>query len=486
MKPLYIVVIILSCLFLGSCSSIEQEARDAYEEGKELSTDDAKLNEAAEALLHSLSLQDESIPTVLLASTYEYISRVYWEQDYTQKALTYALKGMECCNKLNNDSLRSHMLNRIASCYYLDGKNAAAIHYYTQTKDLAIKLQDTAMIKNALNNIGAVLLSEKKYDEAIKMFDESIKYSKNNKKDSFKYHYNLSRCYKAMNKWEESSKEIRLAMRDGDRNDVEAFQKLYRRLYESEKYLGHTEYAYVCADSSYLLADSIFYIKKREELKDITERHQQEQHEAEMKLQRTHWMFAVVCIIFAALGIIAGIMYRNKKRILKLQQRMDSIKVRIARKTETQAPTDDTLQESTEDEHVSNNTQEQKEQDQSSLIPLYAEQFQLARELFRSRPAHNKLRQLKYHTDKNYLSDDVRLPIIDSVTEVFIDPMQGLRTLYPELTADECLYAVLSFLGCSNAIISILTKTTEATLRKRRSRFKQKTNEQVFSMLMEG
>ena len=52
------------------------------------------------------------------------------------------------------------------------------------------------------------------------------------------------------------------------------------------------------------------------------------------------------------------------------------------------------------------------------------------------------------------------------------------------LTEDECIYALLIFVGCNNATASIITKTSEVTLRKRRSRFKQKTSEQVFNLFM--
>jgi hypothetical protein len=82
------------------------------------------------------------------------------------------------------------------------------------------------------------------------------------------------------------------------------------------------------------------------------------------------------------------------------------------------------------------------------------------------------------------LPDEERLPLIDSILEVFIDQLQKLVTAYPELTEDECIYALLIFIGCNNATASIITKTSEATLRKRRSRFKQKTNEQVFNLFM--
>ena len=134
-----------------------------------------------------------------------------------------------------------------------------------------------------------------------------------------------------------------------------------------------------------------------------------------------------------------------------------------------------------EGQEIENQWTEEKEE---NLSMLYLEQFKVSREIFQARPAYSKIRQLKYHTDKNYLPDEERLPLIDSILEVFIDQLQKLVATYPELTEDECIYALLIFIGCNNATASIITKTSEATLRKRRSRFKQKTSEQVFNLFM--
>ena len=162
--------------------------------------------------------------------------------------------------------------------------------------------------------------------------------------------------------------------------------------------------------------------------------------------------------------------------MLRLQRRMDTLKVQISKEKEQQNLLSEQIEggESVEEE----NTKSDK------LSELYTQQILLARDIYRSRPACNKLRQLRYHVDNGYLSDDERLPIIDSITEVFIDSIHNLRSTFPELTADECLYAILVFVGCENSVISILTKTSEATLRKRRSRFKQKVNEKAFALLI--
>ena len=139
---------------------------------------------------------------------------------------------------------------------------------------------------------------------------------------------------------------------------------------------------------------------------------------------------------------------------------------------------------STSTEEESGGGAEWTEEKEENLSMLYLEQFKVSKEIFQARPAYSKIRQLRYHTDKNYLPDEERLPLIDSVLEVFIDQLQKLVATYPELTEDECIYALLIFVGCNNATASIITKTSEATLRKRRSRFKQKTSEQVFNLFM--
>lgn len=466
-KTIYFLLLSVFALFF-SCNNKNGDAEELFEQGKTLVVKEKEWNEGGEALLKSLALQDESKPSSMLSATYYYLSIVYWQQDFTDKALTYAQKALKCSTELPDDSLHMKILNRLASCYYLSDKYDSAYYYYNKVLDIALEKKDSIMILNAYNNIGAVKISSLEFNEALDIFDKGALYSPHRRKDEHTYHYNRSRCYEYLKEWNKCIAEIRECMTFQDSTDVEAQEKLYRRLYKAEKNSGRFEVACLSADSSYLLADSVFRMKRREELKGITEKYQQEKYESELELQRSHWLLAIADIVFVFVFVIFFIMYRNKRRMINLQRRMEALKIQVVR------------EEQKRDNQEENTWNEEKEE---NLEHLYLEQFVISRDIFRSRPAYNKLRQLKYHTDKNYLSDEERMPIIDSVLEIFIDHLQKLRVNYPELTEDECIYAVLIFLGCNNATASILTKTSEATLRKRRSRFKQKTSEQVFNCL---
>ena len=175
--------------------------------------------------------------------------------------------------------------------------------------------------------------------------------------------------------------------------------------------------------------------------------------------------------------------------MIGLQRRMEALNLRVVRE-EARKKASTNIQHTISTTGVGEETQqptedaEWTEEKEENLSALYLEQFKVSKEIFQARPAYSKIRQLRYHTDKNYLPDEERLPLIDSVLEVFIDQLQKLVATYPELTEDECIYALLIFVGCNNATASIITKTSEVTLRKRRSRFKQKTSEQVFNLFM--
>ena len=167
---------------------------------------------------------------------------------------------------------------------------------------------------------------------------------------------------------------------------------------------------------------------------------------------------------------------RNKKRIMRLQKRLENLKLQIYRERNT-------IQQTAEE---SQNKVGQTMPNNEKLYTLCLQQLAVARDLFKMRPEYMRLYQLKYRTDHQYLSDPERMPLLDSVVEVFIEPLQNLRRLFTELTEDECIYAILTFLGCNNATISMMTKTSEPTLRKRRSRFKQKSHDMVFRFLMQN
>ena len=474
---------------LFSCGNKMQEAEESYQSGVHAMKSPDSLNEAAEMLLHSLSLQDEDKPTELLVKTYEHISRVYWEQDYPDKALDYAKKSLKAMENIDNDSLLISVYNRIASSYYLsDVKNRhdSATFYYNKTLGLAIANNDERHTINAYNNLGAVLISQGKPDEALEMFERSHNVPNQKKKDHATYYYNRSRCFESKNMWDSCIVAIRKSLACHDSTDFEARGKLYRRLYKAEKHLNHLDHACLYVDSAMKFTDKSLEERQRDELKSVTERYQHEKYESDLRLQRTHWLIVVLVVIVVFGILFLGMMFRNKHRMIGLQRRMEALNLRVVREEQVKKQASNwTSEQSSEQSSEPVEETQWTEKKEENLSMLYLEQFKVLKEIFLARPAYPKLRQLRYHTDKNYLPDEERLPLIDSILEVFIDPLQKLVANYPELTEDECIYALLIFVGCNNATASIITKTSEATLRKRRSRFKQKTSEQVFNLFME-
>lgn len=491
-KIVFLGVASLILLMLFSCGNKMQEAETLYKDGIRAAKTPDSLNEAAEMLLHSLSLQDENEPTVLLVKTYESISRIYWNQDYPTKSLLYAKKALKTMEHIDNDSLRINVYNRIASSYYLSelkNKNDSATAYFNKMLELAIATKDTRNIINAYNNLGAVLIMQGKTDEALEMFNRSHGVPNQIPKDKAIYYYNCSRCYENKNMWDSCIVAIRHSLAYYDSTKYNARANLYRRLYNAEKHLRHLDQACLYADSAMEYSDRNLEEQQREDIRSVTERYQHGKYTNDLRLQRTHWLIVVLAVIVVFGLLFLGMMFRNKHRMVGLQRRMEALNLLVVRE-EARKQASANIQHSVsaseegEDAQQPDEENEWTEEKEENLSALYLEQFKVSKEIFQARPAYSKIRQLRYHTDKNYLPDEERLPLIDSVLEVFIDQLQKLVATYPELTEDECIYALLIFVGCNNATASIITKTSEATLRKRRSRFKQKTSEQVFNLFM--
>lgn len=491
-KIVFLGVASLILLMLFSCGNKMQEAETLYKDGIRAAKTPDSLNEAAEMLLHSLSLQDENEPTVLLVKTYESISRIYWNQDYPTKSLLYAKKALKMMEHIDNDSLRINVYNRIASSYYLSelkDKNDSATAYFNKMLELAIATKDTRNIINAYNNLGAVLIMQGKTDEALEMFNRSHGVPNQMPRDKAIYYYNCSRCYENKNMWDSCIVAIRHSLAYYDSTKYNARANLYRRLYNAEKHLRHLDQACLYADSAMEYSDRNLEEQQREDIRSVTERYQHGKYTNDLRLQRTHWLIVVLAVIVVFGLLFLGMMFRNKHRMVGLQRRMEALNLLVVReeaRKQASANIQHSVSASEDGEDAQQPTEENEwtEEKEENLSALYLEQFKVSKEIFQARPAYSKIRQLRYHTDKNYLPDEERLPLIDSVLEVFIDQLQKLVATYPELTEDECIYALLIFVGCNNATASIITKTSEATLRKRRSRFKQKTSEQVFNLFM--
>ena len=491
-KIVFLGVASLILLMLFSCGNKMQEAETLYKDGIRAAKTPDSLNEAAEMLLQSLSLQNENEPTELLVKTYESISRIYWNQDYPTKSLLYAKKALKTMEHIDNDTLRIDVYNRVASSYYLTelkDKNDSATVYFNKMLELAIATKDTRNIINAYNNLGAVLLMQGKTDEALEMFNRSHGVPNQISKDVAVYYYNCSRCYENKNMWDSCIVAIHRSLAYYDSTKYNARANLYRRLYNAEKHLRRLDQACLYADSAMEYSDRNLEEQQREDIRSVTERYQHGKYTNDLRLQRTHWLIVVLVVIVVFGLLFLGMMFRNKHRMVGLQRRMEALNLRVVRE-EARKQASANIQHSVSTTGVGEETQqptedaEWTEEKEENLSALYLEQFKVSKEIFQARPAYSKIRQLRYHTDKNYLPDEERLPLIDSVLEVFIDQLQKLVATYPELTEDECIYALLIFVGCNNATASIITKTSEVTLRKRRSRFKQKTSEQVFNLFM--
>lgn len=491
-KIVFLGVASLILLMLSSCGNKMQEAEKLCDAGIRAAKTPDSLNEAAEMLLQSLSLQNENEPTELLAKTYEYISSIYWHQDYPTKSLLYAKKALKTMEHVDNDSLRINVYNRVASSYYLTelkDKNDSATVYFNKMLELAIATKDTRNIINAYNNLGAVLLMQGKTDEALEMFNRSHGVPNQISKDVAVYYYNCSRCFEKKNMWDSCIVAIHRSLAYYDSTKYNARANLYRRLYNAEKHLRHLDQACLYADSAMEYSDRNLEEQQREDIRSVTERYQHGKYTNDLRLQRTHWLIVVLVVIVVFGLLFLGMMFRNKYKMIGLQRRMEALNLRVVRE-EARKQAGTNIQHTISATGVGEETQqptedaEWTEEKEENLSALYLEQFKVSKEIFQARPAYSKIRQLRYHTDKNYLPDEERLPLIDSVLEVFIDQLQKLVATYPELTEDECIYALLIFVGCNNATASIITKTSEVTLRKRRSRFKQKTSEQVFNLFM--
>lgn len=201
-----------------------QEAETLYKAGVSAAKAPDSINEAAEMLLQSLSLQDESEPTELLVKTYEHISRIYWEQDYPYRALDYAKKSLHAMENIDNDTLRVRVYCRMASSYYLSDKENrldSAVYYYRKMLGQAIAIKDNKNTINAYNNLGAVLISQNQPDEALKMFELSHGVPGQRKTDNATYYYNRSRCFENKNMWDSCIVAIRKSLAYHDSVDYE-------------------------------------------------------------------------------------------------------------------------------------------------------------------------------------------------------------------------------------------------------------------------
>lgn len=159
------------------------------------------MERAMNYFLTSLSLS-ETDPSLDFntASTQQNLLNVFmWKKDYT-RALQYAKASLSIYNRYKNYSYIGNSLNTIGNVFYTMGKLDSARIYFEKSAKIALQQKEYVRYYAALNNVAAIYADSKKYESAIEILNENLKYANLPELRSSLY-YNMGTCYLGLKKF---------------------------------------------------------------------------------------------------------------------------------------------------------------------------------------------------------------------------------------------------------------------------------------------
>lgn len=242
----------------------------------------------------------------------------------------------------------------------------------------------------------------------------------------------------------------------------------YRNLYAIEIGEGRYESALEYRDSIDEIKNKIDSISLDEKLSK-TEQEFTSKLDKEKRNREITVIIGLCVIIILSVFLFAGVKRRlMMRKQIELNEQILKLNIRIAQLTESHNEGDIPANEVNADV-------------QTEII----EKLRLNKELFMRKLVYSRLKQLNLKRDSDAIAKTAVKEILEEVIGQFADVCSNLRQLYPGMTSDDVLYCSIIYVGFSKEVASVAFGSSEDTLRRRKSRIKQKLPQAVFDAIFE-
>ena len=149
-----------------------------------------------------------------ISESYNWLGKVYYDQNKCKAALEHYLKAFDYLNKAFDDEIHlkfANIFNNIAGVHGRQKRTDEALEYYRKALVLYQQYLPSKHSTTALcyNNIGNVYMDKKNYDEAMKYFDKALTISLESLPSQ---HPNIAVCYQSIGRAREKQDQLQEAL----------------------------------------------------------------------------------------------------------------------------------------------------------------------------------------------------------------------------------------------------------------------------------
>lgn len=451
----------------------EKKNRSYFYLGRSLQEND-NISEAIYAYLKALDEKSTNYKNQVLI--YDNLAICYESQNFFHKALE-AYQQSYLINKINKDSIGIlYSLRGLANLYTLQKDTPKALDYYNQALSIIQQVNIPTLESAIYCDISRFFHEQGDYKTANKYISMAIQNSSTKQNTAVTLFWKGKILY-GLNQYDSAYYYFKSASTS---EDIYTQTACYQSLYELKKKQQLYNEAVFFNDKALVLYDSIQNSLRQEEINDIIKEH--ELAIADQKYKITHQKYTTIislCFLTGILGITISFMYinnKNKKRRLKLQQDLMG----------TIADRNDLKEQFKHLTLTNENIQRKNDELQTNLIQLWKQTMTISTLLFQTSDSFKKIisiEKCKYIPNKQKKKEDVEF-IRKEINSTYAQAIQNLQESFPNLTHEDTVYCILSYLKLSNSTIKICMQTESApALTQRRYRIKKQLSQGIFDFI---
>ena len=271
------------------------------------------------AYLHSLELQKRVNDDYLLGLVTNKIALLYQDQRSYEQALIYFRQSLSAFQRIGNKPNQGQVLSQIGRLMYMFGKSIDSIqYYYNRAKEIAIDENDMNFLFTLSSTQAAILRAQKEYLQAKQLLFATIQENKQGV-NPVDFYPLLSLIYLDLKQIDSARYYMQQVLQNAHAS-AERRAGAFAGLRRIEEKAGNYEIALQHAVKYKELSDSIANVHHEYDMRISEGKHQLQNLTKQFFLQKTKYVFVIVCISISFVAIVYSIRHWWRK-LLKYQKK---------------------------------------------------------------------------------------------------------------------------------------------------------------------
>jgi signal transduction histidine kinase len=303
---------------------------------------------ALQLSIESMMISEQTGDKAEMAKAMNSIASISYEQKQYNKALAEFRRALVLSYEANEPKVIGLTLNNIAYLFLAVHNQVDSAEYYgNRGLKYARQISDSYLTAFGLRTLGDVMVIRGRFDEALKMYEQSIALSEAGLNHTMKAAtiHRVAKAYVMMGRLREAEAILKANEVDArQRKDLEELERTYRLLAEIYHRGGRDKEAYAMMDQYTLLHDTIFSEANSRHIALLQNQFDLDMKQAQIELltkesdlkqreitQQRIQLYAIIlgCSCILLLGVVMLYSYQKVKRANK---ELESQKAELARK----------------------------------------------------------------------------------------------------------------------------------------------------------